>query len=72
MTARIAEPTVEEVWHSLLDGQLGWQKARRLYSLFPARKRCKNCNAPFDGIGALYARLTGRAAFSHNPRFCEF
>ncbi len=66
------EPTAEQVWHALLNGQFNWGKDRQRYGLFPARQRCKNCNAPFDGIGAWYARLTGRAQFTHNPRFCNF
>jgi hypothetical protein len=67
-----AEPTADEVWHALLDGQFSWAKDRKRYGIFPAQRRCKNCNAPFDGIGAWYARLTGRGQFIHNPRFCDF
>jgi adenylate cyclase len=66
------EPTADHVWHALLDGQFSWEKDRKRYGLFPGRRRCKNCNAPFDGIGGWYARLTGRGQFSHNPRFCNF
>lgn len=66
------EPSADQAWHALLDGQFTWEKDRKRYGLFPAQHRCKNCNAPFDGIGAWYPRLTGRAQFSHNPRFCNF
>ena len=66
------EPTTDQVWKALLDGQFSWAKDRKRYSLFPAKHRCKNCNAPFDGIGAWFARLTGRGQFRKNPRFCDF
>lgn len=64
--------TADQTWHALLNGEFNWAKYRKRYALFPARRRCKNCNAPFDGIGALYSRLTGRGQFIHNPRFCAF
>lgn len=66
------EPTAEQVWHNLLDGQFSWEKDRKRYGFFSAKNRCKNCNAPFDGVGAWYARWTGREQFNRNPRFCNF
>jgi adenylate cyclase len=66
------EPTPDEVWHALLDGEFNWDKDRKRYAMFPGRRRCKNCNAPFDGLGGWFARLTGRGQFAHNPRFCDF
>lgn len=66
------EPNADQVWNALLGGQFSWAKDRQRYGLFPAQRRCKNCNAPFDGIGGWYARLTGRGQFTHNPRFCNF
>lgn len=66
------KPTADQIWHALLDGQFSWDKDRKRYGIFSAKHRCKNCNAPFDGIGALYARWTGRGQFKRNPRFCNF
>jgi hypothetical protein len=66
------EPNTEQIWKSLLSGQFSWEKDRKRYRLFPSKHRCKNCNAPFDGIGAWFARWTGRGQFRRNPRFCEF
>jgi len=66
------KPTADQVWHALLDGQFSWEKDRKRYGIFSAKHRCKNCNAPFDGIGARYARWTGRGQFNRNPRFCNF
>ena len=37
-----------------------------------SKDRCKNCNAPFDGIGAWIARRLGRGKYGRNPRFCDF
>ncbi len=66
------QPAAEGAWRALLNGEFTWETDRRRYALFPAKHRCKNCNAPFDGIGRWVARLAGRAQFSHNPRFCNF
>ena len=67
-----SEPAAEKIWKDLLDGQFSWEKDRKRYGLFPAKHRCKNCNAPFDGIGAMFARMNGRGRFRKNPRFCDF
>jgi len=66
------EPTTEQVWKKLLDGGFSWENDRKRYGRFPAKHRCKNCNAPFDGIGAWFARFAGRGQFRRNPRFCDF
>jgi len=61
------EPSANEMWHALLSGQFSWDKDRRRFRLLPAKHRCKNCYAPFDGIGAFYARLIGRGQYRRNP-----
>jgi hypothetical protein len=66
------EPTAEQIWRMLLNGEFDWDKDRRRFRLFPAQHRCKNCNAPFDGIGAWFARWAGRGQYKRNPRFCDF
>ena len=66
------EPTSEEIWQTLLSGQFSWESDRRKYQLLPAKKRCKNCNAPFDGPVAWLARRDGRAQCKRNPRFCNY
>jgi len=40
--------------------------------MIPGKQRCKNCNAPFTGIGGMFMRLVGRGQFNRNPRFCDF
>ncbi|HKY60878.1 MAG TPA: hypothetical protein VJP59_07700 [Gemmatimonadota bacterium] len=69
------KPTTEEIWSAFLTGpRLGKliKNRRRLWTLFPASHRCKNCNAPFDGIGALIMPLIGHGRYKKNPRFCRF
>ena len=66
------EPSNEDIWQALLGGQLSWESDRRKYKLLPAKHRCKNCNAPFDGPGAWLAQRDGRSRYKRNPRFCNF
>jgi hypothetical protein len=65
-------PTADQVWHALLDGQFDWTEQRKRFRIFSAKHRCKNCHAPFEGIGAYYARWRGRGQYNRNPRFCNF
>lgn len=67
-----SEPTAEQVWHMILSGKTSWEQDRRKFKLFPAEHRCKNCNAPLDGLWAWVARRMGRGPYKRNPRFCEF
>lgn len=72
MTAKL---TTAEIWNALLTGRLLGKiikYRRRLMMLFPASQRCKNCNAPLDGAGALLMPLIGHGRYKKNPRFCDF
>jgi hypothetical protein len=63
----------EERWRRLLTGQtVLYRRARRLFGLIPARDRCKNCNAPFTGLGRVLMLLMGRRRYRRNPRFCNY
>jgi hypothetical protein len=69
------KPTNEEIWASFLSGPLLGKvikNRRRLLRLFPADQRCKNCNAPFDHIGASLMTLIGHGRYGKNPHFCKF
>jgi hypothetical protein len=67
------ESPVEEMWHGIIAGlNPVWRKGWRMRRMIPAERRCKNCNAPFTGIGGLFMRLTGRGPYNRNPRFCNF
>ena len=66
------EPTLEETWHAVLTGDRDWRRDRRIFRLIPGSQRCKNCNAPSKGIGAVLMRLIGRGPYKRNPRFCNY
>jgi len=67
-----SENSTEQTWKALINGDVSWEKDRKRFGIFPSKHRCKNCNAPFDGIGAWIARLAGRGRYRRNPRFCDF
>lgn len=63
----------EELWRAVLTGENRvWKSGWRWRRLIPSTQRCKNCNAPFDGIGAPLMRLLHRGRYTKNPRFCDF
>lgn len=70
-----AKPTPEEIWAAFLSGPLLGKvikTRRRVFRLFRADDRCKNCQAPFDHLGALVMPLIGHGRYRKNPRFCRF
>jgi len=67
------DPTVEEMWRAVIAGENPiWRRGWRLRRMIPGKQRCKNCNAPFTGIGGKLMRLVGRGQYNRNPRFCDF
>lgn len=68
-------PSPEEIWSAFLSGGVlasVVKTRRRLFRLFPARHRCKNCSAPFEKVGAWLMPLIGHGRYGKNPRFCRF
>jgi len=64
---------VNSAWHYALTGEdAGMRKGRRFRQVLPGRHRCKNCSAPFDGLGGRLMRLLGRGQYDRNPLFCNF
>ena len=62
---------VEVYWRAVLSGSHpGLRRGRRLYGLLPKDPRCKLCNVPFAGPGALVGKLAGKAPSAKNPNFC--
>ncbi len=48
------------------------KRLRRLFRMLPRDPRCKFCNAPFRGVGAIIVRtLFGKQRSVLNPRFCN-
>jgi adenylate cyclase len=63
----------EELWRAEFTGQSPTlQRLRRLWKLLPGAPRCKQCNAPFGGLGAPIASLRGRQRSKKNPRYCNY
>jgi hypothetical protein len=63
----------DALWRAVITGEHpAWRRGWRFRRLLPARVRCKNCNAPFTGVGGLVMRLTGRGQYNRNPRFCDY
>jgi adenylate cyclase len=68
---------VEEVWRDYLTKGQNEKEARqrRLFKWFPTNPphaRCKNCCAPFQGVGAPVVRaLYNKRPSIYNPRFCN-
>ena len=68
------EPMPNEALWRALYGEYGspLHRRRRTFRLLPAAPRCKTCQAPFRGPGALAMRLVGRRRSTRNPRYCSF
>ena len=65
------DPPVDEMWRAILSDDFpALRRGRRIFGLLPSLERCKNCNAPFGGVGAPVMRLIGRGRYGKNPRFC--
>ena len=48
------------------------RRLRKVFRLMPGTPRCKNCYAPFHGMGAPIARgVYGRRPSSLNPSICN-
>ncbi|HUF53218.1 MAG TPA: hypothetical protein VMR52_05520 [Dehalococcoidia bacterium] len=70
--ANMPKKTPEEVWRGILSGQNPiFRRQQRLFKIIPSSRRCKNCSAPFTGIGSLPMRLIGKWPYNKNPRFCN-
>ena len=57
------EWTPEEWWHMLLTGDglaIPLRESRYILSMIPGHRRCKFCNAPFDGAFAPILRVMGK------------
>jgi adenylate cyclase len=48
------------------------KRLRRIMRMLPHDPRCKFCNTPFQGVGAIIARvLFGKQRSALNPRYCN-
>lgn len=64
----------EQVWREFLThGFPDGNRSRRLFRYLPKSPRCKNCYAPFQGIGGVVVRLVfNKRPSPHNPMVCNF
>jgi adenylate cyclase len=65
---------VEEFWRRYLSsGDFEPERRqRRFFRHLPGHLRCKNCYAPFDGVGSIVVRLLyGKMPSKMNPRLCN-
>jgi adenylate cyclase len=68
------DPKVEELWRKYLTtGEFEKERRQRvLFRLLPGAPRCKNCYAPFHGVGGTIARLGyGKQPSNMNPSICN-
>jgi adenylate cyclase len=68
-------PEEQERWRKTLcygDAKTrAWRWLQRFWRLLPTDPRCKQCYAPFAGIGGKLLSFTGIAPSRKNPRFCN-
>jgi adenylate cyclase len=65
---------VENVWRSYLTTGLSAniRRQRRLFKWLPGPPRCKNCFAPFKGLGGTFVKLVfGKQPSNLNPQLCN-
>lgn len=68
------DPEVEQVWRSfLVAGEVTQERRMRtFFRWLPKDPRCKNCNAPFEGIGSRFVKMVyGKRPSKSNPRLCN-
>lgn len=68
------DPNVDDLWRRYLTtGELERERRQRVFfRLLPGAPRCKNCYAPFRGVGGTIARLGyGKQPSNLNPTMCN-
>jgi adenylate cyclase len=68
------DPQVAEIWRQFLaTGEITRERRMRtIFRYLPREPRCKNCNAPFQGLGAPLVRLVyNKRPSKMNPRLCN-
>jgi adenylate cyclase len=66
--------TTEHLWREYLTtGEIEEERRkRRLFKVLPGTPRCKNCYAPFQGVGGRIVRLVyGKRPSNLNPQLCN-
>lgn len=69
-----SDPSIEELWRKYLTtGDFERERRQRVFfRILPGTPRCKNCYAPFGGVGSIVVRLAyGKEPSSLNPTLCN-
>ena len=65
---------IEKTWHDILTyGESSKEKRyRRIFRMFPAKKKCKWCDLPFDHpFSPLIHFIFNKHPAKYNPQFCD-
>jgi len=65
---------IEKTWHDILTyGESSKEKRyRRIFRMFPAKKKCKWCDLPFDHpLSPLIHLIFNKHPAKYNPQFCN-
>jgi len=69
----MAKLSVDEMWKQMLTGDYPrLHGMRKMWGALPSPPRCKLCNAPFRGFGALMMRAIGYGPSPLNRRLCKW
>lgn len=68
-----SEQETEALWRSYLTtGDEQAERQRRIFRHLPSSPRCKNCFAPFTGVGSVIVRhVFGKQRSNMNPMLCN-
>ncbi|MBI4430078.1 MAG: adenylate/guanylate cyclase domain-containing protein [Ignavibacteriales bacterium] len=67
------DPKIDQQWYeALTQTETSRHKMFHLLGLLPSNPRCKLCNSPFRGIGAMIMKVVAKKSQSRkNPQFCD-
>ena len=70
----VNKDNISQLWHDwfMTDAFAAEKKVHRFLKLLPHEPRCKFCNAPFEGVGAMVVRtFYGKRQSTLNPNYCS-
>ena len=70
----VNKDNISQLWHDwfMTDAFAAEKKVHRFLKLLPHEPRCKFCNAPFEGVGAMMVRtFYGKRQSTLNPNYCS-
>ena len=70
----VNKDNISQLWHDwfMTDAFAAEKRVHRFLNLLPHEPRCKFCNAPFEGVGAMVVRtFYGKRQSNLNPNYCS-